>query len=200
MAGASRGVVPPQMTLLRWGEKLDPGHPLEKGLCPLFVLPRIRDDDNTMETLSTSRYSPSTVDAGAPSEKLRRQEWLLIWLEVLLAIGAFAGAVGVVWGGILGDAVDRLPFGSAVFAGFALFVINGLYPLAVVIGSLLHQRWARWGHITIGLALMGWIVVQVAYLGPPVAWLQVLYFGWGLAIAAIGTWLMRRDVRDKSVT
>lgn len=25
-------------------------------------------------------------------------------------------------------------------------------------------------------ALMGWIAVQIAYLGPPVHWLQVLYF------------------------
>jgi hypothetical protein len=45
---------------------------------------------------------------------------------------------------------------------------------------------------------MGWIVVQVAYLGPPVHWLQILYFGWGLTIAAIGSWLRRRKARDMS--
>lgn len=99
--------------------------------------------------------------------------------------------MGIVWGDILGDAVDQLPFGSAVFAGVALFAINGLYPLVVVISSLLHQRWVRWGHLGVGLALMGWIVVQVAYLGLPVHWLQVLYFAWGLAIAAIA-WRVRQ--------
>lgn len=97
------------------------------------------------------------------------------------------------WGGILGDAVDRLPFGSALFAGLALFAVNGLYPVAVVVGSLRRQQWVRSGHIVVGLVLMGWIVVQVAYLGPPVDWLQVLYFGWGLAIAAIGSRLRRSE-------
>ncbi|MGD2042172.1 MAG: hypothetical protein PVJ28_00870 [Acidimicrobiia bacterium] len=89
------------------------------------------------------------------------------------------------WGEILGDAVDDLPFGSAGFAGLALFMINGLFPLLVAIGALRRQRWVRWGHLMVGFALMGWIVVQVAYLGPPVHWLQVLYFWWGLAIVTV---------------
>jgi hypothetical protein len=151
-----------------------------------------------MDTLSTSRYRRSNFDLGEPSNGLTRQEWLLIGLEILLVIGAVAGAVGIVWGSLLGDAVDQLPFGSALFAGLALFAVNGLYPLAVVIGSFRHQPWIRWGHIVVGVALMGWIVVQVAYLGPPVHWLQILYFGWGLTIAAIGSWLRRRKARDMS--
>lgn len=133
-------------------------------------------------------------------EKLTRQEWLLVGLEILLAIGAVGGAVGIVWGDILGDAVERLPFGSAPFAGLALFLVNGLFPLAAAIGSLRRQQWVRWGHIVVGLALMGWIVVQVAYLGPPVHWLQILYFAWGLTIAAMGTWLKRHTARHSSTT
>jgi hypothetical protein len=152
-----------------------------------------------MEILTTSRNRPSSVEAAQQAEKLTSQEWLLIWLEILLAIGAVAGAVGVVWGDILGSAVDRLPFGSAVFAGFALLAINGIYPLVVVIGSLRHQQWVRWGHIVVGLALMGWIIVQIAYLGPPVHWLQILYFGWGLTIAVMGAWLTRREAGETSM-
>lgn len=149
-----------------------------------------------MDTLSTSGYLPSSVGRSDRSESLRGQDWLLIWLEILLAIGAVLGAVGIIWGDILGDAVDQLPFGSATFAGLALFTINGLYPLTVVVGSLLHQQWVRWGHLVVGFALMGWIAVQIAYLGPPVHWLQVLYFAWGLAIAAIAWRLGRHESPD----
>ena len=151
-----------------------------------------------MDSPSTSGYRPSMVDGSDRSESPTTQDWLLIWLEMLLAIGAVVGAVGIVWGDILGDAVDRLPFGSATFAGLALFTINGLYPLTVVIGSLLHQQWVRWGHIVVGFALMGWIAVQIAYLGPPVHWLQILYFAWGLTIAAIAWWLMRCENRNNT--
>ncbi len=151
---------------------------------------------SAMESLSTSGYLPSSVDRRDRSESLRGQDWLLIWLEILLATGAVLGAVGIIWGDILGDAVDRLPFGSATFAGLALFTINGLYPLTVVVGSLLHQQWVRWGHLVVGFALMGWIAVQIAYLGPPVHWLQVLYFAWGLAIAAIAWRLVRHENPD----
>lgn len=99
--------------------------------------------------------------------------------------------MGIAWGDILGDAVDELPFGSALFAGAALFAVNGLFPLAVVIGSLRRQQWVRWGHVGVGFVLIGWIIVQIAYLGPPVHWLQILYFAWGVAIAAIA-WRVRR--------
>ncbi len=185
-----------------WDVHIATTHPtqLRKGFVPCSRSPGSAHDGNVVETLSTSRNRPSSVESGERTERLTRQEWLLVWLEILLAIGAVAGAVGIVWGDILGDVVDRLPFRSAVFASLALFVVNGLYPLVVVIGSLRHQQWVRWGHIVVGLALMGWIVVQVTYLGPPVHWLQIVYFGWGLAIAAMGAWLRRREARDPSTT
>lgn len=161
-------------------------------IIPLCAVRGIADDRNAMQTSSTSQNRQSSVAGRKRSERLTRREWLLIWLEILLVIGAVGGAVGIVWGDILGDAVDRLPFGSALFAGVALFAVNGLYPLTVVVGALGHQQWVRWGHIVVGFALMGWIVVQIAYLGPPVHWLQVLYLAWGLAIVAIG-WRLRRS-------
>jgi hypothetical protein len=151
---------------------------------------------NGMDPSSSARRRPSTVGAPDRSGSLTKRDRLLVWLEILLAIGAVGGAVGIVWGDILGDAVDRLPFGSARFAGLALFAINGLFPLTVAIGSLLHQPWVRWGHIGVGFALMGWVAVQIAYLGLPVHWLQVLYFAWGLVIAAIAWQLRPHEDRD----
>jgi hypothetical protein len=101
----------------------------------------------------------------------------------MLAIGAFAGAIGLISGAVdLGEATSRLPFGSSVFGGIALAVVNGVFPTVVFAGALRRRQWARRGHLLVGAALVVWIVVQVVILGPPIAWLQVLYFIWGLAI------------------
>jgi hypothetical protein len=107
----------------------------------------------------------------------------LLWLEILLAVGAYAGALGLITEGIdIGEAAAKLPFGSMVFAGIALLVVNGLLPTAVVIGEWLHHPWAGVGHVAVGVALTSWIVVQVGVLGWPPHWLQILYFGWGCTI------------------
>lgn len=45
-----------------------------------------------------------------------------------------------------------------------------------------HPNRTTYGHLVVGGALMTWIVVQVAILGPPVHWLQILYAIWGAAI------------------
>jgi hypothetical protein len=42
-----------------------------------------------------------------------------------------------------------------------------------------------------GHELVGWIVVQVALLGWPPHWLQMLYFLWGLVILALAMLLLR---------
>lgn len=108
-----------------------------------------------------------------------------MWLEVLLAAGAYLGAVGFLTGGIdLGAAARDLPFASPVFAGIMLGLINGLLPTVVVIGQLTGRAWAAPGHVVVGLALIGWIVVQVALIGLG-SWLQVAYFVWGVAILGL---------------
>lgn len=149
-----------------------------------------------MEPVTTRRSStrPRSLDDtghGTPPPR-ETTERLLVGLEVVLSLGAFGGAVGVAFGGILGDAAERLPFGSALFAGVALVLVNGVWPLAVAIGSLRRQEWATWGHLGVGVALMGWIVVQVAFLGPPVAGLQIFYFVFGATIAGLAWRLLRR--------
>lgn len=118
-------------------------------------------------------------------------ERTLLWLEGLLALGAYGGAIGLIVGGVdLGEATADLPFGSTAFAGAALAVVNGLLPTVVLVGALRHARWAHTGHWMVGAALTLWIVVQVAVLGWPPHWLQVLYFFYGLAILALA-WRIR---------
>ena len=114
----------------------------------------------------------------------------LLWLEAVLAVGAFGGATGLVLAGpeMIGDAVADLPFASPVFAGIALAMVNGMLPAVVFVAELRRARWAAPGHLLVGAALVSWIVVQVAFLGWPPHWLQITYFvyGWvivGLAVA-----------------
>ncbi len=136
--------------------------------------------------------TPTTDRAVRP-----RADRALLALEVLLAVGAYGGAVGLIAGGVdLGGAEENLPFGSMAFGGWMLLLVNGVLPTVVVIGALRRRPWAAAGHVLVGLALVGWIVVQVAFLGWPPHWLQVLYLVWGLAILGLalrlpGPWRAR---------
>ncbi len=114
-------------------------------------------------------------------------EWALLGLEILLAVGAYGGALWLISGaGDFGEATADLPFGSAVFAGWALLVVNGVLPTVVVIGALWRRVWAKLGHLVVGAALIAWVALQVSLLGWPPAGLQVIYFLWGWAILLLG--------------
>jgi hypothetical protein len=110
---------------------------------------------------------------------------VLIGLEVALAIGAFGGAIVLAGGGTdLGGAVDDLPWGSALLGGLALALVNGVLPAVVAVGARRRRPWARAGHVLVGVALMGWIVVQVAFIGL-ISWMQPFCFVWGAAILVL---------------
>ncbi len=133
--------------------------------------------------------------APAPAQAQRRSgtERTLLWLEALLAVGAYGGAIGFLAGGIdLGDAAQDLPFGSLTFAAIALALVNGVLPTAVLIGALRARAWARVGHLVVGVALVVWIVVQVAFLGPPIHVLQAIYFVWGGVIVVLALRVLAR--------
>jgi uncharacterized protein len=94
-----------------------------------------------------------------------RRPWLA-GFAALNAFGAWAGAVGLITGGMdFGESInDRLPFDSLVLAGLALGVIVGI-PLTVL-------AWSAWTGgprtddvaLAVGLTLIVWIVVQVAVI------------------------------------
>ncbi|CAN5893947.1 hypothetical protein BH23ACT5_BH23ACT5_17570 [soil metagenome] len=123
-----------------------------------------------------------------------RSERALLVLEVLLGVGAFGAAAALIMGAVdFGEAAERLPFGSLVFGGVALALVNGVLPAAVVVATLRRKLWSRWGHVVVGASLMAWIVVQVYFLGPPIVVLQVVYFVWGATIAALALALRRHE-------
>lgn len=111
-------------------------------------------------------------------------------LAGLMAFCAYAGAVGLVGGGIdPGPAVTaRLPFGSAALAGFALLLLVGV-PMTVAAVTCWHgDPWAAVVLVGAGLALAGWIVVELLVIRT-FSWLQPACFGYGLLLA----WLGLRD-------
>jgi hypothetical protein len=151
----------------------------------------------TIDIAATPRRESVAVQ---PTKVRSGLELVLLGLESLLAVGALAGAIGMITGAVdLGDAVARLPFQSMVFAGWALALVNGVLPTLVVIGVLQRREWSRYGHFAVGASLLAWVVVQVSVLGPPIQWLQALYFAWGVAILTLA-WRMHNDHQSAAST
>jgi hypothetical protein len=113
------------------------------------------------------------------------REVALIVAEALLAVGALAGAVGLIGGGIdLGDTAEDLPFGSPALGGVALAAVCGALPTVVAAAAWRRAPLATFGHVVVGVALVGWIVAQVGLIGLG-SWLQVAYAIFGLGITAL---------------
>ncbi len=109
----------------------------------------------------------------------------LLVLEVLLVIGAIGGGLGLIIGYLdLGELADELPWHSPVVGGIALLAINAAFPAVVISAELRRHRLAAFGHLLVGLDLLVWIAVQVAFIGFDSA-LQAIYLAYGLVITAL---------------
>jgi hypothetical protein len=108
------------------------------------------------------------------------------------AAAAWAGAAGLASGALtLGDELDgRLPFASPVLAGVALAMVVAL-PLSGL--GLMAWRGAREvdrASELVGLALIGWIAVQLAFLRS-FSWFQPAYVVIGGLFITRGRWHRR---------
>lgn len=118
----------------------------------------------------------------------------LLVLEVLLSVGAFGGAYYLIANAhdaMTPEALARLPFSTWVVPGLLLAACVAAPAAAVAYGCATGRPYAHPGHPLLGLALMGWIVVQVAVIGP-VSWLQPAMFAWGLVLLTLGAANYRR--------
>jgi hypothetical protein len=84
----------------------------------------------------------------------------------------------------------RTPFPTWVVPGLLLALCVAVPAGVVAFGAATRRTYAHPGHPLLGLTLMGWILVQVAVIGP-VSALQPVMFAWGLAILLLG-WLNYR--------
>ena len=107
--------------------------------------------------------------------------------EGLTAASAMAGAVGLAIGSIdLGTTINaRLPFESPAFGGVALAVVVALPMAAGAVCSWSGRRRANLMAVGAGVALMGWILVELACIRS-ISWLHPTLFIVGVAIAFAG--------------
>lgn len=118
---------------------------------------------------------------------------------VLMAVAALAGAVGLTGGSIdLGEPITRrLPLHSPVLGGTALLLIVALPMTAAAVAAWRGVTRAPEIVTTAGLALLGWIAVEVAFIRT-FSWLQPVCAGYGALLAAAGWWLARPGRRGES--
>lgn len=117
----------------------------------------------------------------------RRIELWLIGLEAFLALGAYAGGAFLLTQATEAMPTERLsrtPFVTWTLPGIALILANGVLPTAVAVAALRRAAWAPVGHLLVGAALTGWIVVQVLMIGYQ-SWMQPAYLALGLLILAL---------------
>lgn len=140
-----------------------------------------------------------------PMGKIKRPAALWVLFGVLLFQGVSALAPGVMLiidpsGALLGmtpTALQGGPFHDYLIPGIILAGALGLGPLLVAVGLVTLPDWPwlellnackrkemHWSWLAaalLGAALMIWILVQVAIIGPG-SWLQPFYFAVGLLI------------------
>ena len=124
----------------------------------------------------------------APSWRSPAARRAVIGLEVFTAVGAVVGAIGLITDGdrFMGGTVDvhDLPLHNWPFAGIVLLLLNGLLPALATVAELRRHPRAAAMHLTAGVVLMAWIIVQVAFIGLVFA-LQPLMFMVGLALVVL---------------
>ena len=132
---------------------------------------------------------------------------------LLEGVGGLLGGVqmlGDPFGSPMGMSIEMLagtPFGSYLIPGLLLTLVLGVYPLLAALLLWWRPAWramaplerltgCHWSWcvaVTAGLAMIVWIGVQVAMLGP-VHFLQAVVAGMGLVVVAVAfTPVMRRS-------
>ncbi len=122
---------------------------------------------------------------------------LLAVLAMANALSAFGGAVGLATGALAleGDLDQRLPFASPVFGGIALAVFVALpFALVAVLAWRGDER-ADVAAAASGAVLIGWIVVQLAFLRS-LSFFHVFY----AAMGALFVWLGRGGTMRRTHT
>ena len=113
-------------------------------------------------------------------------------LQLFIGLGAVAGGVGLISGGLKFplEWLSRSPFSDYLIPGIVLLVVNGIGSLIGSIASFRRYRYAGEIAVALGLFLTLWIVIQVYWIGG-IHWLHILYFVLGVLELMLGLLLLR---------
>jgi hypothetical protein len=119
-------------------------------------------------------------------------------LQLLIGLGAVAGGVGLISGGLKFplEWLSRSPFTSYLIPGIVLLTVNGIGSLVGGIASIKRYRYAGDIAAALGLFLALWIVIQVWWIGG-IYWLHILYFVLGVVESLLGL-LLRKNLKNLS--
>lgn len=126
--------------------------------------------------------------------------WLLILLQVLLALGALLGGGAFLLapdGHLIKMPISHLknaPFSDFLIPGLFLFTFLGIYPIAVayslwrlpawrwpdILNPFKQIHWSWAGSLAAGVILIIWITVQIQWV--PVGFVHILYLSWGVLL------------------
>lgn len=126
-----------------------------------------------------------------------RRQWATIALELVVAVLAAYGGIGLMWDLVSDNAIGMLPIWLEG-TPFTSWVLPGLFLLAVVAlpmgtAALLELRrspWASAASVVAGAAQIGWIAAQLAIM-QRYFFLQPIMLGAGLAVLALALWAAR---------
>jgi hypothetical protein len=123
---------------------------------------------------------------------------ILVALELFTGVGAVYGAVMLVrdaWHLPVGY-LDPLPVHGWVLPGVALLLVVAVPMLGAAVLALLGRPRAADAGLTAGVLLVGWILIQLAVIGPRMA-LQAVMFVIGVAVAAVAWWWRTTSARAR---
>jgi hypothetical protein len=113
-------------------------------------------------------------------------------LQIFIGIGAIPAGIVLIAnpsGAGLGMSSDWLagsPFPNFLIPGIVLLAVNGFGSLAGALLTFRRSLVAGLVAIGLGVFLIAWIIIQVIILGPPIHWLQSLYFVLGIIELVLG--------------
>ena len=107
--------------------------------------------------------SPGSVTASGTRQVAR---WLLVVFEVVIAINAVYGGIGLMVNGMgmPRDWLDSTPFHSWTVPGLFLLAVIAVPMSVAAVGELARWRRADAASVVAGVVLVGWIAVQLLVL------------------------------------
>lgn len=118
-------------------------------------------------------------------------------LELLLGVSAVFGGGALVLapdGHLLSmpaSMLDGTPFNDYLGPGLVLLIVIGVGPLAAAALTVWRAAIAPYAAIAVGIALMGWIAVEMVMLAGVGSLAWTFYLLLGAAITAAGVWWWR---------